>query len=70
METREKIMHEAGNFEAWHCLCGNTPVDGGFSTCDMHGNEIEPVKGWTGLYVCNDCGRIIDQTTLEVVGQR
>ena len=70
METREKITHEAGNSEAWRCICGNTPSDGGFYPCDAVGNEMEPVKDWTGLYVCEDCGRIIQQDTLEVVGQK
>jgi hypothetical protein len=41
-----------------------------FTSCDAQGNEMEPVKGWNGLYVCDDCGRIINQDTLEVIGQR
>jgi hypothetical protein len=70
METVEKITHEAGNPEAWKCICGNTPDSGGFYPCDAQGNEMEPVKGWKELYVCDDCGRIIHQDTLEVVGRR
>lgn len=66
----EKITHETGNPEAWKCICGNTPDSGGFDPCDAQGNEMEPVEGWDGLYVCDDCGRIINQDTLEVVGQR
>jgi DNA-directed RNA polymerase subunit RPC12/RpoP len=31
---------------------------------------VEPVTGWKNLYVCDRCGRIIQQDTLEVVGQR
>ena len=32
---------------------------------------MEPTigSGWSGLYVCNCCGLIIDQKTREVVGQ-
>jgi len=63
------ITHEEGNEEAWVCICGNTPSEDGFYPCDKDGNEIEPVEGWEGLYVCDRCGRIIDQKSLEVVGQ-
>jgi len=69
--TNEFITHEAGNPEAWHCICRNTPSDGGFYPCDENGNEMEPTIGsnWDGLYVCADCGRIIQFDSLEVVGQ-
>ena len=69
-ETKEKIKHEANNDEAWICICKNTPSDSGFYPCNDEGNEIEPTKrsGWSGLYVCGDCGRIIESETLEVVG--
>ena len=63
------IKHEGGNDEAWICICDNTPSGGGFYPCDEKGNEVEPVEGWNGLYVCADCGRIIEQRSLEVVGQ-
>jgi hypothetical protein len=71
MNTIMKIEHEAGNKEAWICICGNRPAGGGFYPCDKNGDEMEPSKGsnWKGLYVCNECGRIIDFETLEVVGQ-
>ena len=69
---KEHITHEAGNEEAWICLCGNRPDSDGFYTCDEKGNEVEPVEGeWDEpLYVCNGCGRIVHQETLEVVGRR
>jgi hypothetical protein len=69
IEAKEKIKHEAGNDEAWICICTNTPSDSGFYPCNEDGNEIEPTKrsGWNNLYVCADCGRIIDSKTLEVV---
>lgn len=46
------------------------PGDGGFYPCDADGNAMEPSigSGWDGLYVCADCGRIIDQNSLMVVG--
>ena len=67
--NKEFIIHEAGDRDAWVCICGNTPVGGGFFACDENGNEMEPVKGWNGLYVCADCGRIIQYDSLEVVGR-
>lgn len=68
---KEFINHEAGNHEAWICICGNTPSDDGFYPCDSHGNEIEPTSesGWIELYVCAACGRIIQQDTLEILGR-
>jgi hypothetical protein len=70
MADKEKISHEAGDRDGWICICKNTPAGGGFYTCDENGNEVEPTNAaWkTGLYVCADCGRIIDFQTLEVVG--
>ena len=66
----ERITAEPGDPDAWHCLCGNQPCDGGFYPCDTDGNEMDPVIGsdWPELYVCADCGRIIDMDTLVVVG--
>jgi hypothetical protein len=69
MVAKALIKHETGNDEAWICICGNTPSGGGFYPCDEKGNEVEPVEGWNGLYVCADCGRIIEQRSLEVMGQ-
>jgi hypothetical protein len=68
--TKEFIAHEAGNDEAWICVCGNRPDSNGFQPCDEEGNEVEPVSGWKNLYVCERCGRIVRQDTLEVVGQK
>ena len=69
--SKEFITHEAGNEEAWVCVCGNEPHDDGFHTCDENGNEVEPLVGsdWENLYVCARCGRIIDMRTLGVVGR-
>lgn len=71
MDKKEYITREPGDKDAWHCICGNTPGDGGFYACDKDGNEVEPTeKDWTtDLYVCADCGRMIHYDTLEVVGQ-
>lgn len=57
--------------DAWRCICGNTTFSDGFFPCDERGNEMEPTigSGWTDLYVCTRCGRIIKQDTLQVVGQ-
>ncbi|HXA18929.1 MAG TPA: hypothetical protein VN380_18185 [Thermoanaerobaculia bacterium] len=68
--TKEEVItHEAGNEEAWICLCDNTPSEDGFYPCDEKGDEVEPVAGWSGRYVCFRCGRIIDPESLRVVGR-
>jgi hypothetical protein len=66
----EHITHEQDAEEAWVCICGNTPSEDGFYPSDKDGNQIEPVEGWEGLYVCDRCGRIIDQKSLEVIGHK
>jgi hypothetical protein len=67
--TSEHITHEPGSDEAWICICNNTPDSDGFFPCNKEGDEIEPVTGWDGLYVCARCGRIIEQKSLEIVGR-
>jgi hypothetical protein len=69
MAQDEVISHAAGDDEAWTCLCGNEPSEDGFYPCDEKGDEVEPVEGWSGLYVCLRCGRIIDPESLRVVGR-
>jgi hypothetical protein len=69
MAEKEFITHEPPNKEAWICVCGNRPDSHGFYPCDKDGNEMEPTKEWPDLYVCDSCGRIIIQETLEVVGR-
>ncbi len=56
----------------WMCLCGNTAQHEGFYPCTAEGAIVEPtVAAWaTPWYVCDRCGRIIDQDTREVVGVR
>jgi hypothetical protein len=71
MTKRAFITHDKSDKYAWRCVCGNTPVGCGFYSCDENGNEVEPTeKDWTtDWYVCADCGRMIDQDTLKVVGR-
>ena len=71
MQIIERITCEAGDRDAWVCLCGNTPTSDGFSTCDVNGRWMEPLIGsaWQGHYVCDRCGRIIEQNSLNVIGQ-
>jgi hypothetical protein len=66
-----KIKHASGDADSWICKCGNTPSGDGFIECDASGKELEPTaeSGWDGLYICNHCGLIIDQDSLEIVGQ-
>lgn len=67
----ERITHEPALEDAWVCVCGNTPGDDGFYPCNQKGMVVQFVIGsdWANLYVCYGCGRIINQNTLEVVGQ-
>ena len=67
-----KISHESGGKEYLLCLCGNTVRAEGFYPCDAQGKVVEPTleKWTTNLVVCDRCGRIINQTTLEVVGSK
>lgn len=71
MNPVERIRREQGDADAWICLCGNMPCDGGFYPCDAKGNEVEGTpEDWTsGLYVCADCGRMIEPNGLWVVGR-
>lgn len=69
----EFIKREEGNDgrDAWICICGNNTSSGGFYTCDYNGMEMEPLadSNWDNLYVCGDCGRIIEGMTLKVIGR-
>ena len=68
---KEVITAAADDHYEWTCICGNRPIDQGFHSCDEMGVIIEPLRGvWTGIYVCDRCGRIINGDTLEVVGHR
>ena len=69
--TVERIEHGPGVEDAWVCICGNTPAMAGFYPCNKKGIVVEPAIGgdWENLYICFGCGRIINQDTLEVVGQ-
>lgn len=71
MNEGEHIAHEAGNDEAWICICGNRPDSDGFYPSDKDGNEVEPTpEHWTtNWYLCGRCGRMINQKTLGVVGR-
>ncbi len=63
----EYIHYVSENDDAFECLCGNVPWSNGFFP--IEGNtEVDPVpEDWTSNeYVCNRCGRVIDQTTLRV----
>lgn len=64
------ITHEKGNDEAWICVCRNTPTGAGFYPVNSKGEQCEPTKEeWdTDNYICNNCGRIINPDTFEVVG--
>ena len=65
---KEYITHESGSGDAWICVCGNTPSDAGFYPIDSGVSEVEAtLADWTtNEYFCNNCGRVIDQDSLEV----
>ena len=54
----------------WTCICGNTEMISGFFPCNEKGEEVEPTsEEWTtNCYVCSECGNIIEQKTLEILG--
>jgi hypothetical protein len=51
------------------CVCGNKPSGTGFFPVNARNEEVEPtLEDWPrSLYACFQCGRIIDQASLEVV---
>jgi hypothetical protein len=65
----EKITTNGEDPDWWICICKNKPDSEGFYPCDEYGNEIEPIigSGWTNLYVCAKCKRIINASTHEVL---
>src|SRR6187551_3205516 len=65
--TEERINTKVSDW--WICFCGNQPDRDGFSFCDRDGSEVEPTEEeWPEpLYICNRCGRIIEQGTGIVV---
>ena len=70
LEDRITKMKIKGTKDNWICLCGNTALEHGFYPCDSEGYIVEPTPyEWTtNWYVCDKCGRIIDQETLEIKG--
>lgn len=57
---------------SWVCPCGNYVGQPGFYPCLEDGTEVEPtIDGpWEGvLYLCPECGRVIDQYTREIIKQ-
>lgn len=67
---QEYIFHSGDDTDAWICVCGNHEEREGFSSCDLDGNDMDPVlaPGWADLYRCNSCGRLIEQNTRKIVG--
>jgi hypothetical protein len=70
--TRELAENVVKSYGDLICRCGNNPSDTGFQPCLPDGTVVEPTAEgpWEGkLYVCGDCGRIIDQETCLVTGR-
>src|SRR4051794_12795528 len=70
LEDRIRKMKINDTDDFWECLCGNTPTESGFYPCDTEGKFVEPTpEEWTtNWYACDECGRIIDQETMEIKG--
>jgi len=52
----------------WECVCGNACDFLGFFLCDKNGQH-ETTRDWGKKYGrCNNCGRIINAVTMNVVG--
>jgi hypothetical protein len=70
MNHLEYIADRGG--DSWVCLCGNEPHLYGFFASDLHGRRVEPTPdAWNGVsYVCDQCGRVIDQFSRCVIGSR
>ncbi len=44
------------------CTCGNVTGRDGFVACDENGIECDPLPGWNGRYLCQQCGATITLT--------
>lgn len=65
----EHITHQGDDPDAWLCICGNNTFSSGFFPINDKNEEVEPTpEAWqTNQYCCAQCGRVIDQDSLEVV---
>ncbi|MFI5593679.1 hypothetical protein ACIA5G_52255 [Amycolatopsis sp. NPDC051758] len=57
----------AEEIDRWRCRCGNIPSSGGFDPVDRTGNSVDPTpEQWPEpLYVCNNCGLVMDADTVD-----
>lgn len=57
----------AHEIDRWSCHCGNAPHSGGFDPVDQNGNAVEPTpEQWPEpLYICNECGLVVDAGTFD-----
>jgi hypothetical protein len=54
--------------EDWlECVCGNDPMSAGFSLTNRDGDDLDNGGEWPEpLYLCRDCGLIIDHRTINL----
>ena len=72
--TEQKIKNTSDNpKDPWLvCVCQNTAESDGFVTCSSSGAYCPPLpRKWDGIHLCcSRCGRIVNQNTLAIIGQR
>jgi len=68
MAESEVITHEKVNSAAWGRICGNEPSKNGVYPCNEKGNEVAPVAGWSGGYVCFIVGRSLIPIHFALLG--
>jgi len=56
--------------ENYICHCGNHIHSKGFYACDMDGNEVVADENWNRLWCCDNCGKILHETTGIILGHR
>ena len=74
MTAKQKITNTSDNpNDPWLvCVCRNTAERDGFVTCSPSGAVCPPLpRKWDGIHLCcSRCGRIVNQKTLAIIGQR
>lgn len=57
-ESASKKNAKTIDDDDFECVCGNVSSSSGFDSCSKNGKRREPTRGWSGHYICNDCGAL------------